>query len=71
MVGSGAIDVVGTALFLVSSAQSSLGVAAVTSAMYPAVAALLARGFLKERLARVHVLGIAVAIAGIVLMSIH
>ena len=71
MVGSGAIDVTGTALFLVASAQSSLGVAAVTSSMYPAVAALLARGLLKERLARVHVVGIAIAVAGIVLMSIH
>ncbi len=70
MVGSGAIDVAGTAMFLVSSAQSSLGVAAVTSSMYPAVAALLARGLLKERLARIHVVGICVAIAGIVLMAV-
>jgi drug/metabolite transporter (DMT)-like permease len=70
MVGAGGIDVVGTALYMLSSARSSLGLAAVTSAMYPAIAALLARFFLKERLARVHVVGIAVAIAGIVLMAV-
>jgi drug/metabolite transporter (DMT)-like permease len=70
MVGSGAMDVAGTAMFLFASSQSSLGIAAVTSSMYPAVTALLARAVLHEHLAQVHLAGIVLALVGIVLIAL-
>ena len=71
MVGAGATDVAGTSLFLLSSSQSSLGIAAVTSSLYPAVTVLLSRAVLGEHLARVHVAGILLALVGIALMALQ
>jgi drug/metabolite transporter (DMT)-like permease len=70
MVGAGAIDVAGTSLFLLSSSQSSLSIAAVTSSMYPAVTVLLSRAVLREHLAGIQIVGIVLALAGITLMAL-
>ncbi len=65
---SGLLDVVGTALFLVSSRRGSLDVAAVLAAMYPAFTLLLAAGVLRERVSRKQGAGIAAMLAAIVLI---
>ena len=69
MVGAGLGDVAGNAFFLMANAQGSLGIAAVIASQYPAVTVVLARLALGERLARIHLAGIVLAFAGIVLIA--
>jgi len=70
MAGAGLADIGGNAFFLMANAQGSVGIAAVIASQYPAVTVLLARAMLGERLARIHVAGILLAFAGIVLIAL-
>jgi drug/metabolite transporter (DMT)-like permease len=66
---TGLADLSGNAFFLLANSQGALGIAAVVSSQYPAVTAILARVVLHERLARIHILGIALALLGIALIA--
>jgi drug/metabolite transporter (DMT)-like permease len=67
---SGVLDVSGNALFVIARGGLTVGLAAALSGIYPLVTMLLARGFLHERLPRLGLVGVALAVAGIVLISI-
>ncbi len=66
---SGVGDIAGNLGFMLARAQGPLGPAAVLGSLYPAVTVLLAWTFLDERLSRVHLAGVALAFAGIVLIA--
>lgn len=66
----GFLDVGGSGFFAISSLLGRLDFAAVLSSLYPAVTVLLARVILSEQVGRRQWLGIAVALAAIVLITI-
>jgi len=66
----GVIDMTGVAFFLFANAQGALSLAAVLSSQYPAVTTILARVVLHQRLAPVHLAGMAVALVGIALIAV-
>jgi drug/metabolite transporter (DMT)-like permease len=70
MLASGAADLGGNLFFLLSRAEGTLGIASVVASQYPAVTVILAAAVLHERLARIHVVGILTAMAGIVLIAL-
>lgn len=70
VVASGAFDVAGNALFVVARGGLPVGLAAALSGVYPLVTMLLARSVLGERLPRLGLAGVALAVAGIVLISL-
>ncbi len=70
VVASGTFDVTGNGLFVVARAGLPVGLAAALSGIYPLVTMLLARTVLRERLPRLGIAGVALAVAGIVLISI-
>jgi drug/metabolite transporter (DMT)-like permease len=63
-------DLLGNAFFLASNAEGALSVAVVLSSLYPVTTILLARVFLHERLRGGQLLGVAAALAGVVLIAI-
>lgn len=65
----GAVDLGGTAFFVLANALAPLGPTAVLSALYPAVTVLLALALLRERLAPLQVAGLGLAAAGVVLFA--
>ncbi|MBA3435994.1 MAG: EamA family transporter [Chloroflexi bacterium] len=66
---SGLGDLGGNLFFLLANAAGSLAVAVVLSSLYPVVTAVLARIFLRERLSRSRLMGVAAAIGGVVLIA--
>ena len=64
------LDLAGNALFAVASRLIDVGVAAALAGMYPVVAMLLARAIAGEVPPRLGYLGIALAVAGIALISL-
>jgi drug/metabolite transporter (DMT)-like permease len=62
-------DVGGNAFFVLANAEGPLSVAAVVSSLYPVVTVLLARVLLGERLTKIQLVGVGLALAGIVLIS--
>jgi drug/metabolite transporter (DMT)-like permease len=70
MVASGVADLGGNLFFLLSRAQGTLGIASVVASQYPAITVILAAVVLRERLARIHVVGILTAMLGIVLIAL-
>lgn len=70
IVCSGLLDVSGNGLFVLSSAQISVGLAAALSGIYPLVTMFLARIFLREKLPPLGLAGVALALAAIVLISL-
>ena len=67
---AGVGDLGGNLFYLLASATGELSVAVVLSSMYPVQTALLARLLVHERLSRVRMLGVAMAVAGIGLVSV-
>lgn len=70
IVFAGLFDVAGNALFVLSSGEIEVGLAAALSGIYPLATMLLAWVVLRERLPPLGILGVALAIAGIVLISL-
>jgi hypothetical protein len=68
-VGVGLFDMVGNACYVLATQAGRLDVAATLSSLYPVTTILLAVAFLGERVTRSHAVGIAAAVAAIVLIS--
>ncbi|MBW3615445.1 MAG: DMT family transporter [Actinobacteria bacterium] len=67
--GAGVLDLSANALYLLASRRGLLSVVAVLSSLYPAGTVLLARTVLGERLGGQQVLGLSVAVTGVVLIA--
>jgi uncharacterized membrane protein len=65
----GVLDTGGNVFFAAASAKGLVSVVSTLASLYPVVTVLLARVVLKERVHRSQELGIALALAGIVLIS--
>ena len=65
----GILDTGGNVFFAAASANGLVSVVSILASLYPVVTVLLARAVLKERVHRSQELGIALALAGIVLIS--
>ena len=68
-VGVAVLDITGNGLFLLAAQAGALAVAATLSSLYPVVTVILAVTILHERVTRVHLVGIVVAIAAIALIG--
>jgi len=67
---SSILDTIGNAAYALSARTGRLDVAAVLGSLYPGATVLLAWIFLKEHIARVQTIGILLALAAIVMLSI-
>jgi drug/metabolite transporter (DMT)-like permease len=67
---AGVLDVAGNAFYVLASGSIPVGLAAALTGLYPVVTMLLARVFVGERLPRTGYLGVALALAAIVLISL-
>lgn len=65
----GALDMAGNALFVLAAQAGRLDVAAVLSSLYPVTTVILAAALLHERMSRMHLLGIGIAVIGIALIA--
>ena len=65
----GLLDTTANGLFAYASLEGNLGLVSVLGSLYPVATVLLAFLILHERLARVHWLGVASALTGVVLMA--
>jgi drug/metabolite transporter (DMT)-like permease len=65
----GLLDIAGTLFFAVATSRGLLSVVAVLGSLYPVVVIALARIVLRERLARIQLVGAGVALAGAALIS--
>jgi drug/metabolite transporter (DMT)-like permease len=65
----GIFDSLGNFLFIFAVARGRLDVAAVLSSLYPASTLILARVVLKERIAKLQALGIALALISVALIA--
>jgi len=63
-------DLIGNAFFLASNAEGALSVAVVLSSLYPVTTIILARLYLHERLRGGQLIGVAAALAGVVLIAL-
>lgn len=72
LVGSlaGIGDLGGNLFFVLASDQGELAIVIVLTSLYPVVTAILARVFLHERLSPTRILGVAMAILGVILISV-
>ncbi|MGC8550242.1 MAG: EamA family transporter [Acidobacteriaceae bacterium] len=66
---AGALDTSGNFLYTLSALRGRIDVAAVLSSLYPGATILLAAWLLKERTTRTQALGMALALAAVVLIS--
>ncbi|HEV2006872.1 MAG TPA: DMT family transporter [Candidatus Limnocylindrales bacterium] len=69
LIAVGVLDMGATAAYLAATQAGPLAVAGVLSALYPVMTVLLAATILRERITRVHALGIVVAAAAIALIA--
>jgi drug/metabolite transporter (DMT)-like permease len=70
VVVAGLFDVGGNAMYVIARESLPVGLAAALVGMYPVVTMLLARAVLGERLPRLGQLGVALALLGVVLISV-
>jgi drug/metabolite transporter (DMT)-like permease len=69
LLAMGALDLGANAFYAVATRHGLLSEVAVASSLYPLATVLLARGLLGERVRRIQEVGIAAALAGVVLMA--
>jgi drug/metabolite transporter (DMT)-like permease len=69
VVAVGAFDMLGTGFYIAATQAGSLAIAGVLSALYPVTTVILAVTILRERLARWHLVGIAMSAVAIVLIT--
>ncbi len=67
---AGAIDMTANGLYLYAAYAGYLSVAAVLTSLYPASTVFLARAVLGERLAKIQKIGVALALAGVLLIAL-
>jgi drug/metabolite transporter (DMT)-like permease len=67
---NGVLGVAGTLFFLLATQHGRLDIAAVLGSLYPAVTAILAKLITKENMTRLQILGMAIAILAIALITI-
>jgi drug/metabolite transporter (DMT)-like permease len=67
--GAGVLDAGANALYLLASREGLLSVVSVLSSLYPAATIVLARVLLKERMNRVQLAGIGLALTGVTLIA--
>jgi uncharacterized membrane protein len=67
--GIGVLDMAGNGFYIMAAQVGPLAVAAVLSSLYPVATILLATVILRERLGRLHALGILAALVAIALIS--
>ncbi|HYI65442.1 MAG TPA: EamA family transporter [Candidatus Limnocylindrales bacterium] len=70
VIAAGLCDVAGNALYVVARDTIPIGLAAALTGLYPIVTMILARFVLGEHLSRLGQLGVALALLGIVLISV-
>ena len=71
IVGTGLLDMTANILYVVATFYGYLSIAAVLTSLYPASTVFLARVVLGERLGRTQKAGVAIALAGVVLISLR
>lgn len=69
VVAAGALDVIAIALYLLASRRGLISLVAVLGSLYPAATVLLARLVLREHLVRTQLVGLVLALAGVVLIA--
>lgn len=67
---AGLLDVAGNALYVAARGEMAVGLAAALTGLYPIVTMLLARFVLGERLSPLGLVGVALAVAAVVLISV-
>ena len=70
MATAGILDVAANVFFVVARGEISVALAATLSGLYPLVTMILARLVLAERLPRLGILSVVLAVAGTVLISV-
>ena len=65
----GLLDLAASALFGLATTEGALAVVAVLGAMYPVITATLARTVLHERIRRIQVAGVCLALLGVVFVA--
>ena len=65
----GVLDMAGNGAYILSAQAGSLAVASVLSSLYPVTTVVLAATFLRERVTRIHLVGIALAAVAVGLIA--